>query len=296
MAFIQQREIRACFLRMPPWFKRRLSESEQAITFRKWLRANRLHTVCESAGCPNRTECFDRHIATFLILGNICTRGCRFCGVSKGIPHALDPDEPERIGLAVKALQCRYVVVTSVTRDDLEDGGAGAFRDTVLAIQKHAPEVFVETLIPDFRGKTEGVKAILEAGIYVLSHNIETVPRLYPKVRPEADFERSLKVLASSKRFLSSGWTKSGLMLGMGETWDEVVETLKALREIGCDIITLGQYLPPHGDAYPVSRYISPVEFEEYKKVAISLGFQFVYSGPRVRSSYHAEEMIPGMK
>ncbi len=266
------------------------------MAFRKWLRKNQLHTVCESAGCPNRSECFDRHVATFLILGNICTRRCRFCGVSKGIPQVLDPSEPERIGLAVKALQCRYVVVTSVTRDDLEDGGAGAFRDTVLAIRKHEPEVLVETLIPDFRGKVEGLKEILDAGVFVLSHNIETVPRLYPKVRPEADFERSLKILASSKRFSPSRWTKSGLMLGMGETWDEVIEAFKALRKIGCDIITLGQYLPPSGDAYPVSRYISPEEFEAYKKEALDLGFRFVYSGPRVRSSYHAEEMISETK
>jgi len=266
------------------------------MAFRKWLRTNQLYTVCESAGCPNRSECFDRQVATFLILGNICTRRCRFCGVSKGVPQVLDPNEPERIGLAVNALQCRYVVITSVTRDDLPDGGAGAFRDTVLAIQKHAPEVFVETLIPDFRGRVEGVKEILDAGVYVLSHNIETVPRLYPNVRPEADFERSLKILASSKRFSPSRWTKSGLMLGMGETREEVFEVLKALREIGCDIITLGQYLPPHGNAYPVFRYVSPEEFEEYKQEAMHLGFRFVYSGPRVRSSYHAEEMIPEMK
>lgn len=296
MASIPKGEIRACFLRVPPWFKRRLSESERAMAFRKWLRGNQLHTVCESAGCPNRSECFDRRVATFLILGNICTRRCRFCGVAKGIPQILDPNEPERIGLAVKALQCRYVVVTSVTRDDLQDGGAGAFRDTVLAIRKHAPNVRVETLIPDFRGNVERVKEILDAEVDVLSHNIETVPRLYPKVRPEADFDRSLHILASSKRFSPSRLTKSGLMLGMGETWDEVMEVLKALKQIGCDIITLGQYLPPHGDAYPVSRYVMPEEFEEYKQEAIRLGFRFVYSGPRVRSSYHAEEMIPAMQ
>jgi len=282
--------------RLPHWMRRRVRETERVVALKKILREKDLHTVCQSAGCPNISECFQKPTATFMILGNVCTRNCRFCGVSKGEPQPVDPDEPRRIGEAVKALGLRHVVITSVTRDDLEDGGAEQFAKTVEQIRWFLPESSVEALIPDFGGNEESLRVVLESNLDILNHNVETVPRLYRDVRPEADFERSVELLRRAKVFSPGIITKSGLMVGLGETRQEVIDVFRRLVGVGCDALTIGQYLAPNLTSYSVREYIHPEIFLEYEKTAKSLGFCWVYAGPYVRSSFNAEELMKYVK
>ncbi len=273
--------------RLPPWFKIPLTTSDRFMQVRSVIRANKLHTVCRSAACPNQTECWSAGTATFMILGNVCTRGCRFCNVPKGRPEGLDSEEPGRVAEAVKALQLHYVVVTSVTRDDIEDGGASIFADTIRAIRAKSPSCRVEVLIPDFQGSEGALMSVLDAKPDVLNHNLETVPSLYSKVRPLADYKRSLEVLARSRKH--GALTKTGLMLGLGESREEIRIVMTDLLNVGCTILTLGQYLQPGKDHLPVEKYYHPDEFTRLRDDAIVMGFQQVVSGPLVRSSYHAE-------
>jgi lipoic acid synthetase len=250
-----------------------------------------LHTVCESAQCPNQGHCFSSGAATFLIMGDVCTRNCSFCGINKGHPLPLDPLEPENVARAVTALKLKHVVITSVTRDDLSDGGASHFARTIETIRLSSPDVVIEVLIPDFQGSLDALKKVVDSNPHVIGHNIETVPSLYAKVRPEADYRRSLDVLRAIKPTSPDLITKSGLMLGLGETRTEVVAVLEELRSVGCDCLTLGQYLPPSPKHYPVVGYITPQEFEEYRTIGEELGFRCVFSAPSVRSSFRAAEM-----
>jgi lipoic acid synthetase len=249
------------------------------------------NTVCLSAKCPNIGECFGRRVATFMIGGSICTRSCRFCGVKHGHPDALDPDEPVRVAEAASRLALRFVVITSVARDDLEDGGAAHFAQTVYAVRERLPDAGIEVLIPDFSGSEDALRTVLDARPSILNHNIETVRRLTPKVRSKATYERSLQVLERAGRLIDIP-TKSGMMLGLGETHEEVLETLSDLANVGCRMLTIGQYLQPRaGPQLPVSRYWTPEEFQDLKAAALSMGFAQVASGPLVRSSYMAEQM-----
>ena len=251
---------------------------------------DRLHlpTVCESARCPNRGECFSHHTATFLILGDVCTRCCAFCAVKKGKPLPLEADEPQRLARAVSGLGLRHVVITSVTRDDLPDGGAAHYARVVAALRQHCPGVRVELLAPDFTGSEKSLATVLAAEPDILAHNLETVPRLYPQVRRGADYRRSLQVLQQAKRLSHEIVTKSGLMLGLGEESPEVMEVLRDLRQVGCDMLTLGQYLSPSLHHVPVARYVRPEEFASWQRQALDLGFKSVAAGALVRSSYQA--------
>jgi lipoic acid synthetase len=279
--------------RLPPWLKRSLPQGNGSFFTQHLLRELRLETVCENARCPNRPECYARRTATFMILGNVCTRPCGFCSVSKGEPEVLQEDEPQRVAEAAQRLGLRHVVITSVTRDDLPDGGADHFYHCILAVRARTGAV-VEVLTPDFLGKMEAVDRVLEARPEVYNHNLETVPRLYKKVRGRADYQRSLDLLAHVKLRAPEAITKSGLMLGLGETTEELLEVLADLRAAKCDNLTLGQYLAPTLKHVPVKRYVPPEEFEALAGLARSLGFRQVASGPFVRSSYHAEEMLNG--
>jgi len=255
-----------------------------------------VHTVCQSARCPNVGECFGRGTATFMILGEVCTRNCRFCVVDHGKPMPLDAEEPQRVAEAARWLGLRHVVVTSVTRDDLPDGGAAHFAATVAAVRERLPGATVEVLTPDFRGDRAAVQAVAAARPEVFNHNVETVPRLYPEVRPQADYQRSLRVLqwarvACRAQEASPGLvTKSGLMVGLGETGEEVAAVLSDLRGAGVDAVTIGQYLQPTREHYPVAEYVRPEVFQDYQRAALAMGFSHVLSGPLVRSSYHASE------
>ena len=254
-----------------------------------------LHTVCESAACPNVGDCWNRRTATFMILGNVCTRRCGFCAVQKGAPLAVDFDEPRRVAEAVEAMGLRYAVVTSVNRDDRKDGGALLFAMTIRAIRERIPGCKVEVLVPDFQGKREAMEIVMDARPDVLNHNTETVPRLYRQVRLGARYDRSLDMLAYAKELGGGGVpTKSGLMLGLGETREEVVEVMHGLRGAKVDILTLGQYLRPTPKHLPVIRYIAPAEFDGYRRVGYEMGFAHVEAGPLVRSSYHADEAVNG--
>jgi lipoic acid synthetase len=274
----------------PSWLWRRISaEREEAVRRMEQLLSDLgLHTVCQEALCPNLPECFGQGTATFMILGDVCTRNCRFCAVKKGRPQPPDPEEPERVAEAAVRLHLQHVVVTSVTRDDLPDGGAGHFAATVRAVRRRLPGARVEVLIPDFRGSLAALETVLDAGPDVVNHNVETVPRLYPVIRPQADYRRSLGVLSWVKARSPQTATKSGLMLGLGEQVAEVLQVLYDLREAGCDLLTLGQYLQPTERQSPVARYISPEEFAEYRAKAEAMGFRGVAAGPLVRSSYQA--------
>jgi len=252
------------------------------------LRERKLHTVCEEARCPNIGECWNHKTATFLILGDTCTRGCRFCAISKGKPNALDPAEPLQVAQTVKELGLSHIVVTSVDRDDLPDGGSQHFARTVAWLKTLNPGIRVEVLIPDFRGDHTALETVVGSGIDILNHNIETVPRLYRKVRPGALYRRSLELLRDAKGMRREILTKSGLMLGVGESLEEVMATLRDLRDVGCDIVTLGQYLQPSTRQLAVSRYVTPAEFDKLGRDARELGFRHVEAGPLVRSSYHA--------
>ena len=278
------------YTRRPEWLK--LSPLEPAILnkMRGLMRDLKLHTVCESAQCPNRTECFAEGTATFMILGDICTRNCTFCAVRCGKPQAPEPQEPEHIVKAIKALGLQYVVITSVTRDDLPDGGSLHFAQTIKAIYSYNAETSVEVLIPDFKGSLAALQTVLDARPTVLSHNVETVPRLYADVRPQAKYQRSLQLLKRTKLLDSRLLTKSGVMLGLGEARQEVIEVMTDLREAGCDLLTVGQYLQPSLSHHKVVRYVPSEEFEEYQRIGKELGFTSVISGPLVRSSFHAAE------
>ena len=274
--------------RHPDWIKVKPPGSPNYLRLKRILRQKNLHTVCEEARCPNIGECWGNKTATFLILGDTCTRGCRFCAIDKGKPVALDPEEPRNVALVVKDLGLDHIVVTSVNRDDLPDGGAAHFAKTVFWIKTLNPQVRVELLIPDFEGNLQALKTVVETAIEILNHNIETVPRLYGKVRPGHTYECSLNILTEAKRFRHDVLTKSGLMLGVGETYDEVIATLQELREKKVDIVTLGQYLQPSNRQLKVDRYVTPDEFKEFRMVGERLGFRHVESGQLVRSSYHA--------
>lgn len=275
----------------PPWLKRRIPCGTTYQKVRTLLKAGGLHTVCEEAACPNLGECFSQGTATFLILGNCCTRNCAFCAVPHGAAGPPDPQEPERLAQAVKAMGLKYVVITSVTRDDLPDGGAGAFSQTIHAVREKNRGAGVEVLIPDFQGNDDALEKVMRARPNVLNHNLETVPRLYPTVRPGALYKRSLRLIRRAREMDPSVPTKSGLMLGLGESDDEVRRTLDDLVSTGCMMLTLGQYLQPSQHHLPVARFITPEAFEEWKSVALETGFKEAASGPFVRSSYHAHEL-----
>jgi lipoic acid synthetase len=274
--------------RHPDWIKVKAPGSPNYLHLKRILRERKLHTVCEEARCPNIGECWSHKTATFLILGDTCTRGCRFCAISKGKPNALDPAEPLQIAQTVKELGLSHIVVTSVDRDDLPDGGSKHFAQTVAWLKTLNPGIRVEVLIPDFKGDLAALGTVVGSGIDILNHNIETVPRLYRKVRPGAFYRRSLNLLQAAKKMRREILTKSGLMLGVGETLEEVMATLRDLRDVGCDIVTLGQYLQPSARQLAVSRYVTPAEFDDLGRNARELGFRHVEAGPLVRSSYHA--------
>ncbi len=271
----------------PGWLKVPLPAGDNFHAVRRLVRAHGLHTVCESARCPNIGECWQAQTATFLILGDTCTRACAFCAVHSGAPAAADPDEGRRVAEAVATLGLRFAVVTSVTRDDLPDGGAAIFADTIRQIHTRVPDCRVEVLIPDFQGDPDALATVVAARPDVLNHNIETVPRLYPTVRPQADYRRSLALLAQAKA-LGAAMTKSGLMVGLGETTEELLHTCRDLRAAGCELLTIGQYLRPSREHLPIERYYTPDEFADLATHAEALGFTHVEAAPLVRSSYHA--------
>ena len=279
--------------RHPDWIKVRPPGNPNYLRLKRILREKNLHTVCEEARCPNIGECWGHNTATFLILGDTCTRGCRFCAIDKGKPLALDPEEPRNVALVVKDLGLDHIVVTSVNRDDLSDGGSNHFAKTVFWIKALNPAIRVEVLIPDFKGDLKALETVVQAGVHVLNHNIETVPRLYGKVRPGHTYACSVNILKTAKEMRRDVLTKTGMMLGVGETRDEVMTTLYDLRANDVDIVTLGQYLQPSTRQLPVERYVTPAEFQEFKEDAEKLGFRHVESGPLVRSSYHAWSHVP---
>jgi len=273
----------------PEWLKVRAPGGSNYRRLANLVRTQRLHTVCESARCPNIGECWERGTATFMILGNICTRSCGFCAVKTGRPTELDTSEPERVAEAVSQMNISHAVITSVNRDELKDGGAEIFRRTILAIRERTPHVTVEVLIPDFKGSREALAAVMSAKPDVLNHNVETVPRLYRRVRPQAKYHRSLQILEWAKEMDPDVLTKSGLMVGLGEEYEEVLQVMRDLVDVGCDILTVGQYLQPTRDHLPVERYWTPEEFAALRRDGLRIGFRHVESGPLVRSSYHAE-------
>ena len=279
--------------RRPEWLKVRLPNGPNFRDLVGIMRTQALHTVCEEARCPNIGDCWERRTATFLILGNVCTRHCAYCAIAHGLPTELDAQEPERVAGAVAAMGLRHVVITSVDRDDLKDGGAAMFARTIRLLREQGG-CTVEVLIPDFKGDERALRSVLDAGPDILNHNIETVPRLFRVVRHGGNYRRSLDLLARAKSW-GGGWlTKSGMMVGLGEEWEEVQHTMRDLRAVGCDILTIGQYLSPGKDYVPIARYYHPDEFAALKQEGIALGFRHVESGPLVRSSYHADEQALG--
>ncbi|HDX8443814.1 MULTISPECIES: lipoyl synthase [Aeromonas] len=283
-------------LRKPDWMRIKLPPSSQKIEhIKSTLRKNKLHSVCEEASCPNLAECFNHGTATFMIMGAICTRRCPFCDVAHGRPLALDPDEPKKLALTIKEMGLKYVVITSVDRDDLRDGGAQHFADCIKQIREHSPQTRIEILTPDFRGRMEqALEVFRETPPDVFNHNLETAPRMYRVARPGADYKWSLELLRRIKEMHPHVPTKSGVMMGLGETNEEIVEVLKDLREHGVNMLTLGQYLQPSRHHLPVKRYVPPAEFDELKDVAMGLGFSHAACGPFVRSSYHADLQAKG--
>ncbi len=276
--------------RRPDWLRARIPTGKAYLETKSILRTLDLHTVCESANCPNIGDCFSRHTATFLILGNVCTRSCPFCDIRSGKPLPVDPEEPGRVADAVRRLGLHYAVVTSVNRDELPDGGASHFAATIRAIRDAIPSTKVEVLIPDFLGDDGALRTVLDARPDVLNHNMETVKRLYKRVRPAGRYERSLRLLRNAATWTPEIPAKSGIMVGVGETPEEVEELLRDLRAHGVSMVTVGQYLPPSGSHLPLERYVAPAEFAHYREYGLALGIRQVASGPLVRSSYHAEE------
>jgi lipoyl synthase len=283
-------------LRKPDWMRIKLPPSSQKIEhIKSTLRKNKLHSVCEEASCPNLAECFNHGTATFMIMGAICTRRCPFCDVAHGRPLALDPDEPKKLALTIKEMGLKYVVITSVDRDDLRDGGAQHFADCIKQIREHSPQTRIEILTPDFRGRMEqALEVFRETPPDVFNHNLETAPRMYRVARPGADYKWSLELLRRIKEMHPHVPTKSGVMMGLGETNEEIVQVLKDLREHGVNMLTLGQYLQPSRHHLPVKRYVPPAEFDELKDIAMELGFSHAACGPFVRSSYHADLQAKG--
>ena len=273
----------------PPWLRVKIGNREQFVRMRQVVETHHLHTVCENASCPNIGECWGRGTATFMILGNRCTRDCRFCDVLPGQPEKVDADEPRRVAEAVRLLALKHAVITSVTRDDLPDGGAHIWAETIRQIRARNPECRIEALIPDFQGDEVSLGLVFDAQPDILGHNLETVPRLYPIARPQADYQQSLHVLRRAKE--ADLTTKSGIMLGMGETIEEIRVVMRDLRANKCDILTLGQYLQPTRAHIPIERYWTPEEFQQLKANGEELGFLHVEAGPLVRSSYHADQI-----
>lgn len=278
--------------RKPDWLKINLKTDENFKEIKSMMRSKTLHTVCEEAKCPNIHECWANRTATFMILGDICTRACRFCAVKTGLPTELDLQEPERVADAALQMGLRHCVVTSVARDDLQDGGAMIFAETIKAIRRKLPLCTVEVLIPDFLGREESLVTVLEAKPDILNHNLETVERMSDRVRSKAKYRRSLELLQRSKRIAPSIPTKSSVMIGVGEEWDELLQTMDDLRAVDCDIMTIGQYLQPSTIHLAVSKYYTPEQFALLKEEGMKRGFKHVESGPLVRSSYHAHEQV----
>lgn len=277
-------------MRKPDWIRMKVPDSARFQEIKKVLRENKLHTVCEEASCPNIGECFSSGTATFMILGDICTRRCPFCDVAHGKPLAPDINEPENLARTIAAMRLRYVVITSVDRDDLRDGGAQHFVDCIRAVRQHSPDIRIEVLVPDFRGRLEtAIEILAEAPPDVMNHNLETVPRLYKAARPGSDYAHSLKLLADFKARFPHIPTKSGLMLGLGETDEEILQVMQDLRSHNVDMLTLGQYLQPSIHHLPVARFVEPQRFDEFRLQAEAMGFSNAASGPMVRSSYHAD-------
>ena len=280
--------------RLARWLKAKAPGSPNYIELKRLSKELKLNTVCESAHCPNIGECWDNRTATFMILGDVCTRSCGFCAIKTGRPQVLDKEEPQRVAAAVARLELHHAVITSVNRDELPDGGAWIFARTLEELHRICPETTVEVLIPDFQGDWQALKTVLDAGPDILNHNIETVPRLYPQMRPQAKYQRSLELLERSQA-TNPAPTKSGMMLGAGESSDEIAQTIRDLAAVNCHILTLGQYLSPSSDHVPVERYLEPDEFAHWRKYALGLDFRHVESGPLVRSSYHADQQIGDM-
>lgn len=276
--------------RLPPWFKVKIWQGPDYQDIRRIMETLGLHTICEEARCPNVWECWNNRTATFLILGDVCTRRCRYCAVTTGRPLPLDREEPLRVAQAVQALGLRHVVITSVNRDELDDGGAEIFAETIRQIRRVIPTCAIEVLIPDFEGNEAALATVVQARPDILNHNIETVSRLFPSIRPQGKYPRSIELLDRARRM--GARTKSGLIVGMGETLDEVREVMRDLRAVGCEILTIGQYLQPTKAHLPVSRFYHPDEFAALKAEGLALGFRHVESGPLVRSSYHADRQV----
>lgn len=279
-------------LRKPDWLKLKIQTSKEKVEVERILNRLSLHTVCAEARCPNLMECYGRKTATFLILGQYCTRHCTFCNVHKGTPRPPEEDEPQRVAEAIAALRLKHAVITSVTRDDLPDGGASKFVAVITAVRRLNLETTVEVLIPDFQGDAEALQMVIKAEPEVLNHNVETVPRLYPEVRPDADYQRSLTLLRRVKAENPKILTKSGVMVGLGEKEEELVRVFIDLRKAGCQLLTIGQYLAPSNQHHPVVDYLSPETFARYQKIGERLGFSHVIAGPLVRSSYRAAEVL----
>ncbi len=282
--------------RFPPWLKHKIAPPALMLEMKNLISGLNLHTICESARCPNIGDCFSRKTATFLILGDVCSRNCAFCAVKKGAPLPVDEKEPQSVLRAVQKLGLRYVVITSVTRDDLDDGGASQFVKVVKALHEHKDHITIEVLIPDFCGSFNALTSVVKSGSHVINHNIETVPRLYRKVRPEAVYNRSLNLLKEVKYINSRIITKSGLMLGLGETMEEVIDVMNDLRKADCDLITIGQYLQPSSRHHPVFEFVFPEKFFQYKQIGMEMGFAGVASAPLVRSSFRAAELYAKIK
>lgn len=277
---------------LPLWFRQKMPEPTKMLEMERLISGLGLDTICHEGKCPNRGECYSNKTAAFLILGSICMRNCAFCAVKRGRPLPVNDREPSSIASAVHQLQLKHVVVTAVSRDDLPDGGASHFAQVIEAIHATKPDAIVEVLIPDFGGSIKNIEIVTSQGPQIIGHNIETVPRLYSRIRPKASYTRSLRVISAIKQVSPAIVVKSGLMLGLGETTDEVVDTLTDLRLAGCDLLTLGQYLRPTTANHPVIRFVPPAEFASYRDAALRMGFVAVSSGPRVRSSYHANELF----
>ncbi len=288
--------------RHPDWLKVKIPSGKEYHRIKSLLASSRLYTICEEASCPNIAECFSKGMATFLILGDVCTRNCTYCNVKtclragthrqEGTPLEIDLSEPERVARIVKKLNLNYVVITSVTRDDLIDGGADIFAQTIQAVKNLSPRTRIEVLISDFQGNRDSLKRVIDAKPYVLAHNLETVERLFLTIRPQGNYRRSLNLLKKVREISPDIFTKSGIMVGMGEIKEEIAEAMKDLRKVGCDIFTIGQYLQPSLNHLPISKYYTPEEFRKFKEIGKELGFLHVESGPLVRSSYHAAEAI----
>ncbi|MEC4889628.1 MAG: lipoyl synthase [Nitrospira sp.] len=294
MSFISLEQLRSSSAisrpRLPSWFKVEAKTGQDYLDIKQTMDRLKLHTICEEARCPNRWECWNARTATFLILGDICTRRCHYCSVETGRPVAVDHGEPQRVAEAIQALGLRHAVITSVNRDELEDGGAAIFAETIRQARQLSPACTIEVLIPDFEGNEAALAAVCAEQPEILNHNIETVRRLFPSLRPQGKYQRSLELLRLAKQLGMT--TKSGLILGMGETLDEAREVMQALRSVHCDIFTIGQYLQPTRDHLPVAKYYDPSEFAALKEEGLAMGFTHVESGPLVRSSYHAEQQV----